>query len=199
MPKLLSRLGIPLGIAACALLAAAANTVQDPALQEPPPPQNPSTPEPRAADVATPGAVVDALYATISGPAGEKRDGDRLRSLFHPEGRMAPMVRHPEQGMRPTLITVDDYISRSGKMLEENGFHEQEIARRSETFGDIAQVFSSYAARRKLTDAEPWFRGINSIQLCRLGDSGWRVLSILWEQEHDAGPIPARYLPGKGD
>jgi hypothetical protein len=57
-------------------------------------------------------------------------------------------------------------------------------------------VFSTYEARRKADDVQPFLRGINSIELVQTGGR-WCVLQILWEQEEDAGPIPARYLPGK--
>ena len=92
------------------------------------------------------------------------------------------------------LLTVEDYIARSGPTLERDGFFEQEIARTGEVFGDFAHVWTTYEGRRALTDEEPFLRGINSIQLVRT-DGSWRVLQILWEQEAQAGPVPDRYLP----
>ncbi len=47
-------------------------------------------PEARPGDVGSPEQIVAALYDTISGPAGQKRDWDRLRSLFIPGGRLMP-------------------------------------------------------------------------------------------------------------
>ncbi len=148
----------------------------------------------RAADVATPEAAVDALYATISGPAGQTRDWDRLRSLFHPDARLVVLAKGRGDGARAIVLTVADYIQRSGPGLERDGFFEQEIARRIDRFGDLAQVFSTYEGRRQLADQQPFLRGINSIQLVREG-AQWRILQVLWEQEHDGGPIPAEYLP----
>jgi hypothetical protein len=146
-------------------------------------------------DVASVDAIVAALYAVISGPAGHKRDFDRMRSLFHPDARLVPIVKGRD-GMQTRVLTVEDYVQRSGPMLERMGFVEQEIARRVETFGDFAHVWSTYEARRAATDEQPFLRGINSIQLVR--QSGrWHVLQILWEQEADAGPIPPQYLPAK--
>jgi hypothetical protein len=49
----------------------------------------------RPADVATPEAIVAALYATISGAAGQPRDWERMHSLFAPEGRMAAIGPRP--------------------------------------------------------------------------------------------------------
>ncbi len=154
-----------------------------------------SSPAAAAADVASVDAIVGALYAVISGAAGEQRDWDRMRSLFHPDARLVPIVKG-RGGMQTRVLTVDDYVVRSGPLLERDGFFEQEIAREVEAFGDFAHVWSTYEARRALADERPFLRGINSIQLVRQGGR-WHVLQILWEQEADAGPIPASYLPAK--
>lgn len=151
--------------------------------------------EATAADVASIEAIVKALYAAISGPAGQARDWARVRSLFHRHHQMLPLVRG-KNGMLAMRMTVDDYVQRAGAMLERDGFFEQEVARQVLQFGDLAHVWSTYEGRRALADEEPFLRGINSIQLVREGGRWW-VLSIAWEQEADAGPIPAGFLPTK--
>ena len=65
-----------------------------------------------------------------------------------------------------------------------------------DVFGDFAHAWSTYESRRKQDDEKPFMRGINSIQLVRI-QGRWWVANIMWEQEHDAGPIPAQYLPAK--
>jgi hypothetical protein len=132
----------------------------------------------------------------ISGGAGQKRDWDRMRSLFRPEARMMPVVKGRDGVARQVTFTVEDYVQRSGPMLERDGFFEQEIARRLDVFGDFAHAWSTYESRRKQDDEKPFMRGINSIQLVRI-QGRWWVANIMWEQEHDAGPIPAQYLPAK--
>ncbi len=168
------------------------------AVPQRPSPEIPPQPTPRAADTASPEAVLDALYATISGPAGEKRDWLRLRSLFAPDGRMVAMVEDRAGGMRPVVLKVDDYVQRAGGALERDGFFELEIGRQTQRFGDMAHVFSSYECKRARDDAEPFQRGINSVQLVKQGGR-WLILQILWEQEADAGPIPPQFLLGMGD
>ncbi len=133
-----------------------------------------------------------ALYEVISGDAGQKRDWDRMRSLFHAEARLVPMGKRKD-GIQAAHLKVEDYVQRAGPSLEHDGFHEQEIARHTDQFGDFAHVWSTYEGRKAKADATPFLRGINSIQLCHQGDRWW-VLQILWEQEHDAGPIPPQYL-----
>jgi len=167
--------------------------------QDAPAPKAPATaPASRPADpkdVATHEAIVAALYDVISGGAGQKRNWDRMRSLFHPEARLIPMLKGRD-GMRAVQLTVDGYVQRSGPMLERDGFFEQEIARKADVFGDFAHVWSTYEARKAKSDEQPFLRGINSIQLVRQ-QGRWWVLQILWEQEHDAGPIPPQYLPAR--
>lgn len=159
------------------------------------PPSRPSPDAADPADVASVDAIVRALYASISGPAGQRRDWARVRSLFHHHHRMLPLVRG-QGGMQAVPLTVDDYVQRAGAMLERDGFFEQEIARQVLQFGDLVHVWSTYEARRSLADEQPFLRGINSIQLVREGGRWW-VLSIGWEQEADAGPIPPAFLGGR--
>lgn len=161
--------------------------------QEPTPAQQQPAPKAEAKDVASVDSIVAALYDVISGPAGQKRDWARMQGLFHADAKLVPIVK-TQAGMQARHLTVADYVRRSGPFLEQNGFFEQEIARRADAFGDLAHVWSTYAARKVKDDAEPFLRGINSIQLVRQ-QGRWWILQVAWEQEADAGPIPAAYLP----
>lgn len=158
-------------------------------------PEHTSPPAAEPADVASIEALVPALYASISGPAGQRRDWARVRSLFHRHHAMLPLVRG-QAGLQAVSLTIDDYVQRAGAMLERDGFFEQEIARQVLQFGDLAHVWSTYEVRRSLADEAPLLRGINSIQLVREGGRWW-VLTIGWEQEADAGPIPPAFLGGR--
>lgn len=152
-------------------------------------------PAARPADVASIDAILAALYDVISGPAGQARDWNRMRSLFAEGARLIPTGQRPD-GTRTMLVwTVEEYIERAGPGLERNGFFEREIGRVTEEFGQIAQVFSSYDSRRTLEDPEPFSRGINSIQL-RHDGTRWYVVTILWDSERPENPIPGRYLGG---
>jgi hypothetical protein len=149
--------------------------------------QNPIAPNP--ADVASLDAVMRAVYDVISGPAGQKRDWNRMRSLFTANARLMP---HGARGLRSG--SVEDYITSSGPFLEKEGFIEREIARRVEQYGDIAHVFSTYEARNR-ADGPVIMRGINSFQLVRHAGRWW-VVSIMWQAETPQTPIPAEYLQG---
>jgi len=140
------------------------------------------------ADVASIDSILRATYDVISGPAGQARDWDRMRSLFADQARLMP--KGP-RGLR--IGGVEDYIAVSGPVLEREGFFEREIARRVEQYGDIAHVFSTYEARRT-ADGPVFMRGINSFQLVRHADRWW-VVSIMWQAEMPQTPIPQNYLP----
>ena len=154
-------------------------------------------PAPNAKDVSSMDAIIAALYDVISGPAGQKRDWDRFRSLFAEGARLIPTAPFSpgESGMR--VLDVDGYISRAGPYLDEKGFFEREIARRTETFGSIAHVFSTYDSRHNAGDAHPFSRGINSIQLV-FDAKRWWVMTIFWDAETPEKPIPDKYLKTVG-
>lgn len=153
-----------------------------------------SAPQARPEDVRSVDAILGALYDVISGPAGEARDWDRMRSLFAPGARLIPARPRPDgSGAEANVLTVDGYIDASSPIFERQGFFEREISRKTESFGNIVHVFSTYAARRAPEDPEPFVRGINSIQLLKDGDRYW-VVTIFWDSERPGSPIPERYL-----
>ena len=161
--------------------------------------QEGATPAPAAvtadsADVASVDAIIAAVYDVISGPAGRKRDWDRFRSLYIEGARLIPTGRNRQTGESGHgLLTVEDYISRAAPQLEDGGFFEVEIARRTERYGSVVHVFSTYESRRNADDAEPFMRGINSFQL--LYQKGrWWVVTIFWQPEYPDLPIPEMYL-----
>lgn len=160
------------------------------------PAQN-TPPAPRPQDVASRDAILGALYDVISGPAGQKRDWDRMRSLFVPGARLIPAVYRPDSVPTLRMWDVEQYIATAGPRLETGGFFERQIARRTERFGGVVHVFSTYESRRAATDATPFARGINSIQLWFDGQRWW-IVTIYWEGERPGNPIPARYLENPG-
>ena len=161
---------------------------------------NESSAEPIAdpADVESIDAIISAAYEIISGPADKKRDWNRERSLLIPGARLMPTIKEPggtvsNDKLRPQMLTVEGFIERSTPYFEKNGFFEKEIARRTEEFGHIAHVWSTYESRHNSDDAEPFMRGINSIQLFYDGTRWW-IVSIYWQQESPEHPIPRKYL-----
>jgi hypothetical protein len=140
--------------------------------------------------------VIAALYDVISGPAGKPRDWNRLRSLFAPQGKMMAVGMRPDGSSPATVMTVDDYIARVTRPFNDAGFYEMELARGSDSFGQIVHVFSTYESRHAPGDAKPFQRGINSIQLYNDGKRWW-IVNLLWHAEGDKYPLPERYLKNR--
>ncbi len=156
----------------------------------------PSQPAANPADVGSIDAIVTAVYDVLSGDKGKKRDWDRMRSLFVPGARLIPSGRKTAGDYGWRMVALEEYITRVGTLLEEQGFFEKEIGkRRTEMWGNIAQSFSAYESRHKLDDPKPFQRGINSFQLINDGTRWW-IISVLWQNEDDKTPLPD-WLPKK--
>ena len=149
------------------------------------------------ADLESLDAIIAGTYDVISGPAGKKRDWDRERSLFISGARLIPTAveagRNDDVDLAPQILDIEGYIARVEPLIERQGFYEKEIARRVEQFGQIAHVWSAYESRHDPSDAEPFMRGINSIQLFNDG-SRWWIVSIYWQHESALHPLPDKYL-----
>jgi hypothetical protein len=144
--------------------------------------------------VKTIDSTIETLYAVISGDAGEPRNWELFKYLFTADAKLIPVRNSPEDGISAVYWTPDQYVERAGPILEKDGFFEKEIDQQLEQYGTIAHAFSTYESYRKSTDAKPFTRGINSIQLMHDG-SRWWVINIYWLGETDDNPIPDKYLP----
>jgi hypothetical protein len=145
------------------------------------------------ADVASAPAIVNALYAAISGPKGAPRDVDRLRTLFAPNARMVWTSVTADGQARLRNWSVEEYITAAMPGLTSVGFYEREIGRTSESFGNVTHVMSAYDSKHTPEDAKPFQRGVNSIQLFNAG-ARWYIVSVMWDSERAGNEIPARFL-----
>jgi hypothetical protein len=91
------------------------------------------------------------------------------------------------------MLTPEDYVQRVSDRFLKDGFFEREIARRTEAFGTIVHVFSTYESRRAKDEPTPMARGINSIQLTTHAGRWW-IVTVMWDQERADNAIPAQYL-----
>jgi hypothetical protein len=141
-------------------------------------------------------AIMAATYDVISGPPTKKRDWDRFRSLFVPGARLIPAERSKDGTgiFKVDVITPDEYAKFADPYFSKNGFAEREIFRKSERYGNIMQIFSTYESRHDASDAKPFARGINSFQLLYDGKRWW-VVTIYWQEEDAENPLPKEFLP----
>ena len=154
----------------------------------------PAPPPAKPEDVSSIDAILAATYDVISGPAGQKRDWDRFRSLFFPGARLIAAGPKKTGEISARTLTPDEYAKFGEPYFAKNSFTESELARHTDRFGNIAQIFSTYASRREAKDAVPFARGINSFQLLFDGTRWW-IVSIYWEEESAANPLPKEFLP----
>ena len=174
------RIGTLLAASALALGGCAINVVDAPA------PVAPVASNP--ADLVAVHSTILAVYDVISGPPGQKRDFDRMRSLFAPNALLRVIT---PKGVRGG--DLDRYIAASGPILEKEGFTERELGRRVEVWGNLATAWSAYDGRTASGSFHE--RGINSIQLVKV-DGKWLVASILWQEETPDNPLPADLTNG---
>jgi hypothetical protein len=156
---------------------------------------------PRAASVPATNATVDsviaALYESVSHGNDAEPNWNLMREVFLPVGQLIPPKRPQED--RFTVLDVDGFQERVRKGAaaakakgDPTSFFEKEVARQTDCFGNVCQLFSTYEARRDPSDAKPFVSGINSIQLVR-DETGWHVASIVWDVERPDNPIPSQY------
>jgi hypothetical protein len=198
LPLLAALLASPAFAQSGAAAAAAHAPAAAPAAVPPSPPSQPvlfNGPPAAEKDVASIDAIMAALYDVISGPVGQPRDWNRMRSLFVPTARMMPVGVRADGSAVMRLGQVNDYIAGSGPILLEKGFRERELARRTEQFGHIAHVFSTYEGTIEGEDHP--MRGINTLQLMNDGRRWW-IVSLMWEGESPKLSLPAQYLPATG-
>jgi hypothetical protein len=134
--------------------------------------------------------LVKSLDDAISGPAD--RDRSCLRQLFYPDSRFVPVGRNREGNYAPRVLTVDNWID-AVKKRGSGIFYERQVKVKSETYGHIAHLWSTYEIR-PTPDGKATIRGINSIQASFDG-TRWKISQIEWEAETPLEPIPGPYLP----
>ena len=155
-------------------------------------------PEVAAEDLASIDAIITELYASISGPVGQKRDRDRMGAVFSEGASLAAMqpATREFEAFNLSRMTPDEYADRNIALLEELGFTESEIGRTLEIYGTIAHAFSAYEGHYTDKEGQPQMvRGINSVQLVKVSGQ-WKIYTVLWDQQWpgDRNPVPARYI-----
>ena len=93
-------------------------------------------------------------------------------------------------------MTVDSFISFFQDRINQGlakSFYEAEITRTVQSYGSIAQVFSTYFKGVNTREPGSLLRGINSLNLYFDGQRWW-ISSLVWEDERPDNPIPQKYI-----
>lgn len=139
-------------------------------------------------DVATIDGVMKAYYEGVSGHPG-KRDGERILSLFIPNGK----IKIATDVDVPTHQLAEEYLRTESFLEISTDFFEREISRDTLQFGDMAQVMSTYGISNAMENTNYTARGVTVFQLIFHNDRWW-ILSTMWQRESDDFPIPADML-----
>jgi hypothetical protein len=181
-------------------IAAPSALAQAPAPAPARPRSVPGAAAPVSADGASVDAIIKALYESVSHGNDAEPDWKRMRDIFLPVGMLIPPKRPQEDIF--TVLDVDNFEERTKKWMasakakgDPTSFYETEVSRKTDCFGNVCQVFSTYASRHAPGDEKPFIRGINSIQLVKDGRRWW-VASVVWDTERPDNPIPPQYDAG---
>jgi hypothetical protein len=140
--------------------------------------------------------IMTELYASVSRLPGQPFAWDRLRAILLPGAIMLPQPRQTQSTSR--IMNGDEFIEwiDSGwkpiiGTASDHGFFERQTNLVVDQYGDIAQAFSTYE-KGPHEPRQIQGRGINTVQLVRR-DGRWWILSIAWDEENSAGPLPEKY------
>jgi hypothetical protein len=141
-------------------------------------------------------SVMTELYAAVTRQPGKPFEWNRLRAVMLPGAIMVPQQQQM-QG-RTRIMHVDEFIalidSSWARVIgteRDHGFYERQTNLVVDEYGDIAQAFTTYE-KGPFEPRQVVARGINTMQLVKR-DGRWFVLSITWDEENTAGPLPTKY------
>jgi hypothetical protein len=154
--------------------------------------------EANPADVATIDAVVTAYYESLSGEPGDRRaQKARYASLFvKSAGVVTPTLLDAQGRSVPIVRRIDDWMTRYPDRRERS-FYEWEVARRTERYGHMAHVYSTYEIRDQKTDPRPVQHGVTSFDLAYI-DGRWWIVGLQWSGTPASEPLPPEYAPRRG-
>ena len=149
-----------------------------------------------APDYSTVEGIMSEIYASVTREPGEPFPWDRLRAVMLPEGIMLP--QRAQTGGQSRIMNVDEFIAWIDGAWDsvigtpnDQGFYERQTNLIVEEYGDIAHALTTYE-KGTYEPRQINGRGLNSVQLVKR-DGRWYVLSITWDEENTAGPLPERY------
>ena len=145
----------------------------------------------RPNEVDAPNHLLVAIYAAISGPAGE-RDWNHFRTLFLPEARFTLTEPKPDGSIVVNCMSVDEFIKTAGDYFQKESFYENGVKNQVFRYGRMVDAISSYESRHAPAE-KPFARGINSVQMISNGQRWW-VVSIAWDEERPDNPMPKDFL-----
>lgn len=146
----------------------------------------------RPEDVGTLDGLMRAFYAVVNIDPAEARQWDRDRTLYVPWIRFVATATDQNGQVKVTRWTHQQYVEATEPLVA-GGFKEWEISRRTQQYGNIAHIDSTYAGEVTGDGKVETFRGVNSIEAYFDGTRWW-ISSVTWMSESPSHPIPQRYF-----
>lgn len=144
-------------------------------------------------DVSSLDGIVKALYECVSGPAGQPRQWSRDQTLYIEGVHFVAMHEDSARHVTARVMTYQQFVDLTDAKLVKGGFFESEIHRKTQRFGNIANVLSTYESRYT-NDGPVIDRGVNSIELFWDGHRWW-IVTVIWDRERPDNPMPKELLP----
>jgi hypothetical protein len=143
-------------------------------------------------ETATLDGIIKSYYDVVCVKKGGKIIFECDSLLHLPQGVTVGFVEKDESGKKILKMVSLKEFHKSDPILEKDGFYEHEIGRKTEQFGNIYHVWSSYES---LTEpgGRRLGRGINSIELYYDGKRFW-IVSWIFDSERNGNTIPKEYI-----
>jgi len=123
-----------------------------------------------------------------------RASGDATNRFLIPTSASSPWNADPKSGAIVAMITThQEFVDVADESTVKEGFTERELGHKIERYGNVATVLSSYEGKNEST-GKVVTRGVNIFQLYFDGKRWW-ILSMVWDQENPANPIPPDLLP----
>ncbi len=140
-----------------------------------------------AKDVKSIDAIINAYYDVVSGSSSEPWEFERDKYI-HSDN--AVITRLDENGKAESHTLEAEYIPIG--LLPKEDFHEKELKRIVNKYGNIAQVWSAFEIRTDLK-TESNIKGLNSIQL-HYDNGRWWIDSWTCEMESEKNNLVTEFL-----
>jgi hypothetical protein len=135
--------------------------------------------------------VINKFYRVLSFSDTNAMKLDSLPALFTKDGKIVAAF-----GTEVTTWTAVEFVAYLRKSLsaqQATTRSEREVYSKTERFGNIAHVFSTYELTVQAKGQSFTRRGINSIQLVNQ-NGNWSIISLTWDRESDLIKLPQKYL-----
>jgi hypothetical protein len=138
-------------------------------------------------DVKSINAIIDAYYEVVSGSSNDPWQFERDKYIHSPN---AVITRIGENGTAESHALEAEYVPMG--LAPKEAFYEKELKRKSNHFGNMAQVWSAFEIRANPEIATN-IRGLNSIQL-HFEKGRWWIDSWTCEMESDDNSLVKGFL-----